>query len=159
MTVRAGLFQSYEEIANWPVDQDGMGNATLAPGDIKYVDQDGDKVLTSNDRVYVKNSSRPDLNYGISLSASWKGIYMSAQFQGVAGYNQKITELYTLESRSLQRFQDYHMTNTWTPENPGAEYPRLKFASSSDNNRKESTFWVKIRQHPQVQDLKREIYF
>lgn len=139
----AGLFQSYEEIANWPVDQDGMGNATLAPGDIKYVDQDGDKVLTSNDRVYVKNSSRPDLNYGISLSASWKGIYMSAQFQGVAGYNQKITELYTLESRSLQRFQDYHMTNTWTPENPGAEYPRLKFASSSDNNRKESTFWVK----------------
>ncbi len=37
---------------------------------------------------------------------------MSAQFQGVAGYNQKITELYTLESRSLQRFRDYHMTNT-----------------------------------------------
>ncbi len=50
----AGLFQSYEEIANWPVDQDGMGNATRSQGDIKYVDQDGDKVLTSNDRVYVK---------------------------------------------------------------------------------------------------------
>ncbi len=139
----AGLFQSYEEIAAWPVDQDGMGNATLAPGDIKYIDQDGNNVLTANDRIYVKNSSRPDLNYGISLSASWKGIYMSAQFQGVAGYSQKINELYTLESRSLQRFQDYHLTNTWTPQNPNAEYPRLKFASSSDNNRKESTFWIR----------------
>ena len=30
-----GLFQSQEEIDNWPLDQDGQGNATLAPGDIK----------------------------------------------------------------------------------------------------------------------------
>ena len=35
-----GLFQSQEEIDNWPLDQDGQGNATLAPGDIKYKDQD-----------------------------------------------------------------------------------------------------------------------
>lgn len=139
----AGLFQSYEEIANWPVDQDGDGNKTLAPGDIKYLDHDGDNVLTPNDKIFVKNSSLPDLHYGISLSASWKGLYMNAQFQGVSGYNQQIKELYTLENRSLQRFQDYHLTNTWTPENPNAEYPRIKFASSSDNNRKESTFWVK----------------
>ncbi len=139
----AGLFQSYEEIAAWPVDQDGMNNSTLAPGDIKYLDQDGNGVLSANDRVYVKNSSLPSLNYGISLGASWKGIYMNAQFQGVSGYNQQINELYTLESRSLQRFQDYHYTNSWTPENPGAEYPRIKFTSSSDNNRLPSTFWVK----------------
>lgn len=139
----AGLFQSYEEIAAWPVDQDGQDNATLAPGDIKYIDQNGDNVLSNKDRVYVKNSSMPDMHYGIGLSASWKGIYMNAQFQGVSGYNQKINELYTLESRSLQRFQDYHLTNTWTPENPGAEYPRVKFTPSSDNNRLESTFWVR----------------
>ena len=138
-----GLFQSWEEIANHPVDQDGMGNSTLAPGDIKYIDTDGNGVLTANDRVYVKNSSMPDLHYGITLGAQWKGIYMNAQFQGVAGYNQQINELYTLESRSLQRFQDYHYYNSWTPENPGAEYPRIKFTTSSDNNRLPSTFWVK----------------
>ncbi len=139
----AGLFQSYEEIAEWPVDQDGFGNTTLAPGDIKYIDQDGDGLLTRNDRIYVKNSSLPDLNFGVGIGAEWKGIYMNAQFQGVAGYNQLISELYTLENRSLQRFQDYHYTNSWTPENPHAEYPRVKFSSSSDNNRLESTFWVK----------------
>lgn len=138
-----GLFQSQEEILNWPVDQDGMNNATLRPGDIRYKDQDGDGQLTSNDRVNVKNASMPDCHYGIQLGVSWKGIYLNAQFQGVAGYNQQVTELYTLESRSLQRFQDYHYTNTWTPENPNAEYPRIKFASSSDNNRLSSTFWVK----------------
>ena len=139
----AGLFQSYEEIAAWPVDQDGQGNATLAPGDIKYVDQDGNGILSNNDRVYVKNSSLPDMHFGINLSASWKGIYMNAQFQGVTGYNQQISEQYSLESRSLQRFQDYHYTNSWTPENPNAEYPRIKFTPSSDNNRLASTFWVR----------------
>lgn len=138
-----GLFQSWEEIAQHPVDQDGMGNSTLAPGDIKYIDTDGNGVLSSNDRVYVKNSSMPSLHYGISLGAQWKGIYMNAQFQGVSGYNQQITEQYSLESRSLQRFQDYHYYNTWTPENPNAEYPRIKFTPSSDNNRLPSTFWVK----------------
>ncbi len=139
----AGLFQSYEEIAAWPVDQDGLGNASLAPGDIKYLDQDGDGVLTRNDRIYVKNSSLPDLNFGIGLGAEWRGVYFNAQFQGVTGYNQMINELYTLESRSLPRFQEYHYTNSWTPDNPNAEYPRVKFTSSSDNNRLESTFWVK----------------
>lgn len=138
-----GLFQSYEEIATWPVDQDGMGNSTLAPGDIKYLDLDGDGVLSSNDRTYVKNSSRPDLNYGIGLGAEWKGIYFNAQFQGVAGYNQIINEVYSLESSTLPRFQEYHYTNSWTPENPNADYPRVKFASTTDNNRKASTFWQK----------------
>lgn len=139
----AGLFQSYEEIAAWPVDQDGMGNATIAPGDIKYLDLDGDGILTTNDMQYVKSSSRPDLNFGANIGAEWKGIYINAQFQGVTGYNQMITELYTLESGTLQRFQEYHYTDTWTPENPNAKYPRIKFASSTDNNRKKSDFWLK----------------
>ena len=104
---------------------------------------DGDNVLTQNDRIYVKNSSFPDLHYGIGLSASWKGIYMNAQFQGVAGYNQQISEQYSLYSQSLQRFQDYHLTDTWTPENPNAEYPVIRFTPKSDNNRLPSTFWVK----------------
>ena len=65
------------------------------------------------------------------------------QFAGAGGYNQKINELYTLENGSLQRFQDYHMANSWTPDNPNAEYPRVKFATTGDNNRLESTFWLK----------------
>ena len=139
----AGLFQSEEEIRNWGVDQDGRGNVTLRPGDIKYVDQDNDGKLTVNDMVYVKDSSLPDVNYGFGIGADWKGLYFNAQFAGVSGYNQKINELYTLENGALQRFQDYHLTDTWTPDNPGASYPRIKFATTGDNNRMESTFWLK----------------
>lgn len=139
----AGLFQSLEEIAEWPLDQDGNKNRTLRPGDIKYVDQDGDGKLTVNDMINVKDSSLPDVSYGFGIGAEWKGIYFNAQFAGFGGYNQKITELYTLENGSLQRFQDYHLYDTWTPENPDAHYPRVKFATNGDNNRFDSTFWIR----------------
>jgi hypothetical protein len=64
-------------------------------------------------------------------------------FQGEFGYKKNITEYYSLENGSLQRFQQYHLDDTWTPENPGASYPRIKYVTSSDNNRKSSTFWVR----------------
>ncbi len=139
----AGLFQSEEEIRNWPVDQDGRGNASLRPGDIKYLDQDNDGKLTVNDMIFVKDSSMPDVSYGFGLGAEWRGLYFNAQFSGVGGYKQKINELYTLENNALQRFQSHHMYDSWTPENPDASYPRVKFASSGDNNRFDSTFWIK----------------
>lgn len=139
----AGLFQSEEEIRNWPVDQDGKRNSSLRPGDIKYVDQDGDGVLTVNDMINVKNSSLPDVSYGFGIGAEWKGFYFNAQFAGFGGYNQKVSELYTLENGSLQRFQDYHLYDSWTPDNPDATYPRVKFATNGDNNRFDSTFWIR----------------
>lgn len=141
--VADGLFQSYEEIAAWPVDQDGKKNATLAPGDIKYLDQDGDNILTVNDMVFVEDSSLPTVTYGFGVGGSWKGIHVNLSFQGAGGYNQLISELYTLENNSLQRFQDYHYTDTWTPDNTNASYPRVKFATTGDNNRRSSTYWVK----------------
>lgn len=139
----AGLFQSEEEIRAWPLDQDGRKNASLRPGDIKYIDQDGDGVLTVNDMINVKNSSLPEVSYGFGIGAEWKGFYFNAQFSGFGGYNQMIRELYTLENNSLQRFQTYHLYESWTPENPNAQYPRIKFATNGDNNRLESTFWIR----------------
>jgi len=138
-----GLFRSQEEIDNWPVDQDGQGNQTLAPGDIKYIDQNGDGKLDSNDRIYVKNSSYPDLDMGIKLGASYKGWFFNAMLQGEFGYKQNISDYYTLENGTLPKFQTYHLTDSWSEDNPDAAYPRVKFATSNDNNRLSSTFWVK----------------
>lgn len=138
-----GLFQSQEEINQWPMDQDGQGNATLAPGDIKYKDQDGDGKLTSADRLYVKNSAYPDMDISIKAGIQYKGFFINALFQGERGFKQNITESYTLENGSMQKFQQYHLSDTWTPENPNAMYPRIKIATSNDNNRKASTFWIR----------------
>ena len=138
----AGLFQTQDEIDNCGVDQDGAGNATLAPGDIRYVDQNGDHRITSEDQVYVKNSSYPDMDLAFRLGASYKGFFVNALFQGEMGYKQNIIESYTLDNGTLQKFQKYHLTETWTPDNTGARYPRIKFVTSNDNNRRASTFWI-----------------
>lgn len=139
----AGLFKSQEEIDDYGVDQDGQGNATLAPGDIKYVDQNGDKKIDANDRIYVKNSSYPDLDMGLKINLQYKGFFINALFQGEWGYKQNISEYYSLDNGTLQKFQKYHLTETWTEDNPDAKFPRIKFATSNDNNRKTSTFWIR----------------
>ena len=56
---------------------------------------------------------------------------------------QNIKELYTLNSSSLQRFQEYHKDECWSDENQDGTLPRVKFATANDNNRRESTFWVR----------------
>lgn len=138
-----GLFQSQEEIDAWPLDQDGAGNSTLAPGDIKYKDQNDDHRLDSNDRIYVKNSAYPDMDLSFKIGLQYKGFFLNALFQGEMGYKQNITENYTLENGTMQKFQAYHLNDTWTPENPDAMYPRVKIATSNDNNRRASTFWIR----------------
>ncbi len=137
-----GLFKTQEEIDAHRLDQDGQGNATLAPGDIRYVDQNNDGVLDNNDRIFVKNSSVPDFDFGIRLGASYKGFFINAMFQGESGYKQNIRDYYTLDNGTLQKFQRYHLTESWSPENPNGRYPRIKFVTTNDNNRLESTFWI-----------------
>lgn len=138
-----GLFQSQEEIDAYMPNMSESDKAALAPGDIKYKDQNNDGKLTTEDMIYVKNSSNPDFNLSIRLGASYKGFFINAMFQGATGYQQNIKELYTTNSSSLQRFQEYHLTDCWTPDNPNATLPRIKFATANDNNRKESTFWIR----------------
>ena len=138
-----GLFQSQEEIDAYMPNMSEADKAALTPGDIKYKDQNNDGRLTTEDMIYVKNSSNPDFNFSIRLGASYKGFFINAMFQGATGYQQNIKELYTTNSGSLQRFQEYHLTDCWSSDNPNATLPRIKFATANDNNRKESTFWIR----------------
>lgn len=138
-----GLFQSQEEIDAYMPNMSEADKAALAPGDIKYKDQNNDGKLTTEDMIYVKNSSNPDFNFSIRLGASYKGFFINAMFQGATGYQQNIKELYTTNSGSLQRFQEYHLTDCWSSDNPNATLPRIKFATANDNNRKKSTFWIR----------------
>ena len=42
--ISEGLFQNQDQIDQWAV-QDGNGNATLQPGDIRYKDLNGDNII------------------------------------------------------------------------------------------------------------------
>lgn len=81
-----GQFQSYEDILNSPV-QDGNGNKTLLPGDLKFQDWNNDGVIDDNDDQAIGRGSDPRMYYGLNLGAQYKGFDMTMFFQGAAGHD------------------------------------------------------------------------
>ncbi|TRZ42330.1 SusC/RagA family TonB-linked outer membrane protein [Robertkochia solimangrovi] len=79
----AGIFQSEQDVL------DHTSNGTLiqpgaAPGDVIYVDQNGDGVINDLDKVNIGDPN-PNLTYGFNLSLDYRGFDFSLQANGVAG--------------------------------------------------------------------------
>ena len=158
-----GQFNSWEEIATYPIDNDRQGNKTLRPGDIKYKDVNGDGVINSLDErpIGYREDSTPILNFGLNFSFGWKGFDLAFDFTGGAmgsWYQQ-------WEQRNP--FHDggnnpqYYMEDTWRLSDiwdadseliPG-KYPMLLIGNSSHSNYWNSTFWKKNVRYVKLRNL------
>ena len=114
-----GVFQTKEEINNW-ADQDGKNNATILPGDLKYVDYNGDGKITAEDQVIIGRGNFPKLMYGINMSASWKGIDFSMLWQGAGAYDFNLRNapdfIYVFYATDTP--MDQMLNYAYVPENP-----------------------------------------
>lgn len=130
----AGYFQTleeaeaYKEIVKYPF---APANA-FKPGDVKYLDLNGDGIISSGggtpddpgDLQYLGTYSGR-YTYGMDLGLSWKGIDFSIMFQGVA------KRTFLLNNNALVPFfQSSYMPysifmDRWTEDNPNAMFPRL----------------------------------
>lgn len=109
------------------------------PGDIKYKDQDGNKVIDGDDRVIAGNDV-PYFTYGLNLSSSYKGFDLSVLAQGVSD-----VKVY-LEAEASQAFFNgagvkNYVLDRWTVDNPNpnAAYPRV---TNNTQNFGMSNFWL-----------------
>ncbi|MDR1201105.1 MAG: TonB-dependent receptor [Tannerellaceae bacterium] len=126
-----GIYQTQEEVDSTP----HLMNAQ--PGDIKYVDVDGDDEITANDMVRIHQSPVPEIVYGINMGASWKGFELNILWTGQAKAKQLIKPFgYNLDV-------DY-FNNRWisATETPDSKYPRA-FNTQDQINTKNSDFWLK----------------
>lgn len=148
--IALGLFKDYEDIRNSPVQQFGA----YQPGDIKYKDVNGDGVINDGDRVAIGSTRRPNLIYGMGLSAQWKGFDANVHFQGAGKSN------FFIYGKTVYAFSEGEWGNVlknlvteerWisadisgnpATENPNAPYPRLSFGGNG-NNFRESTYWLR----------------
>jgi TonB-linked SusC/RagA family outer membrane protein len=150
--IALGLFKDYEDIRNSPRQTFG----SYMPGDIKYKDINGDGIINGEDVVPVGAGWRPTVEYGMGMSASWKGLDVNVHFQG-AGRNS-----YFLNGPTVYPFVEGGWGNIlaevvdpgsrWisselggghgTSENLKAKYPRLSYGGNS-NNYRPSTFWLR----------------
>ena len=74
-----GIYQTQAEIDASPTIDDNV-----TPGDLQYLDKDGNGVITANDRIRVNYTATPRIVYGFTLNAGWKNIDFNAFFQGQA---------------------------------------------------------------------------
>lgn len=79
-----GLFQNQNEIDSYVNDKGEKLQASAQPGDVRFVDLNGDGVISDDDKTKIGKGA-PDWTYGITLGADWKGIDINMFFQGTIG--------------------------------------------------------------------------
>ena len=92
--IATGQFQSFEEILNAPI-QDGNGNKSLLPGDIRYKDLNGDGIIDNLDQKPISRGDTPSMYYGLNLNVMWKNFDFTTYFQGAAGHYLFLEESFT----------------------------------------------------------------
>lgn len=127
-----GVFQSYDEIANSALPV----GASVQPGDVKYVNQNGDDVIDEKDRVVLGNAF-PRYTFGFTYNLVWKGFDLNVMLQGVGKRSMYLRGELMEPFHSNYSYCIYeHQLDFWTPTNPDARWPRLVApgSSSSTNN-------------------------
>jgi TonB-linked SusC/RagA family outer membrane protein len=136
--VASGLFQTQAEINASPKP----ANLNIVPGDIRYIDQNGDNVIDENDQVAIGRTG-PALNFGLNLGGSYKGFDFSALLQGRSNYDIYLGGNYYWAFQG-NRGQAYeHNLDRWTPATAAtASYPRVSVGNNV-NNQLGSTYWLR----------------
>ncbi len=135
-----GIYQSQAEIDSREVKQQ---LSEVRPGDLKYKDQNGDKVIDQYDMVALGyNQTCPEIYYAFDLGAEYKGVGFTALFQGVSHYSQ------ILDAPSVFRplvnnntISQHYYDNRWSESTPDGKYPRLT-STGSPNNYCNNSLWV-----------------
>ena len=151
-----GLFQSWEEIEQYPVAPSG----NLRPGDIKYLDYDGNGEIDrgklsgdappNKDYVRIGYGALPEISFNFNIDVSYKNFYLTMLWQGVShtdwelsGWwdDRKYPAATPYTSWGSGNAPKYLIEDAWTPENPNARWPRLSTLSNG-NNAWQSSWWI-----------------
>lgn len=124
-----GIFQNQAEVDTY-VNADGdplLPNAK--PGDLRWIDQNGDGIIDTEDRINLGNSL-PKYTFGFTLNAEYKGFDIMLFLQGAAGNKifQGLRRLDILNSN----YQNGALAR-WTGEGTSDSYPRLSNLDANHN--------------------------
>lgn len=128
--------------------QSGVGGANVKPGDIKYIDMNGDGVINEQDEGYIGGTVDPRAVYGFGGTVAWKGFDLNFFFQGTGDTHRIIggSAYFIPGSGTTVQGNAYaeNLNDRWTEENqdPYAFWPRLRY-SPYLNNYRASTWWKK----------------
>lgn len=111
-----GIIQNAAEAAEY----NGRYGTSLVPGDVRFVDVDGNGSITEDDRTKI-GKGMPDWTFGFGLNAEWRGFDFSIFFQGTQG-----NDIFDATRRidALASNLPSWMLNRWTGEGTTNSLPR-----------------------------------
>ena len=134
-----GFFQNEEECQKGP----HLEGITPKPGDIRYLDKNGDGVIKPDDDRFIVGNDFPRYTFGFSYGLEYKGFDFSMMWLGVGRRNKWMRgdSVEAFHNNNEGPVMDFHQ-DRWTPNNPDATYPRLTMGAESANNAAKSDFWI-----------------
>lgn len=148
-----GFFNSQEDINKSEALQT---YGALSPGDVRYVDQNHDKIINQYDVVRLGYSQLPEIYYGFNVGLEYKGWSLNADFQGVANRSIYLdTPSVFMPLKNNTNISTWYLEDKvrWTPETiETANVPRLTTVDNPNNFQK-SDIWMANGNFLKLRDL------
>lgn len=141
------FFNSQSEIDNWAKSSYG----TVQPGDIKYVDQNGDLIIDEQDYIPLGNPVIPEWNFGCTLGCAYHGIDINVLLTGVAQRSIFISNNVLFGLANNNNITRHVAENSWGVSTDPI-YPRLT-TQANTHNYQSASIWQKNGGFFRVQTL------
>ena len=143
LLVQDGIFHNQEELDKYPHFE------TTQVGDFRFIDVDGDGVLEQDDDRAIVGNYMPDFYYGFGFTVGYKGLDLTAAFQGVYG-----NEILNLERRYICNLEaSSNMMKLSLERFPYGELNRATRKSTGNNGASMSTFHLEDGSYLRLQNL------
>ena len=123
-----GIFQNMAEVNAYTNKDGGLIMPDAHPGDMRFVDTNGDGKISSEDRTNIGNGT-PAWTFGFNFNAEWKGFDLGLFLQGVSG-----VDVFDATYRQDVASGNYPtwMLGRWTGEGTSNRVPILKDGDSNN---------------------------
>ncbi|MCX2453905.1 TonB-dependent receptor [Pedobacter sp. PLR] len=117
----------------------GADAGRITPGDVNWLDVNGDDIIDSRDQVYLGNMA-PKWTGGFNANANYKGFNLYTRFEFALGH----TVYNDLLARTLGNYQGTFnytdlMLKSWTPDNTVTDIPKVYFADQVQGSKQNYT--------------------
>ncbi|MDR5591197.1 TonB-dependent receptor [Christiangramia sp. SM2212] len=117
-----GIFQSQDEVNN------SAQQTSALPGDIRYVDQNGDGIIDTDDRVNIGDPI-PDLTMGMNFGFTYKSFDFNTY--AYASLGNEIVRNYERNQPNTNRTNSY--LGRWTGPSSTDSFPRVTTGANTNN--------------------------
>lgn len=116
-----GIFQTEADVTNYKATDGKAIQPNAQPGDVRYVDRNGDGVIDDKDRTMIGNPN-PKYTFGFNIVLNYKGFDFLVQAQGAAG--NQIVQSYRNQASPYGNYTT-QILNRWHGPGSSNSMPRV----------------------------------